>query len=240
MKEKGGKGNAGMKLFRLLVEARWFFAVSASCVATIIGITLTFGINSCRENNRVRHEMEKSMLQAADNISERFGDASEWLTVIENQNRVYRTADSLYSAGAQLSDSLCLEFRGTMPFIKISAFDHEFEKIFRGSYQIWQLQNRNDSLAFYIGQCYDGLNTVEATCENLTEGMLEQIGIVNATKGFYRMSPREWTLTLLADPQFQYYMTVRRVKTAIASEILKMALQDYETNVLPRTRRLSE
>lgn len=230
-----------VRLFHSLIEARWFFSVSASGVASIIGISLTFGINSCRENQRVKREVRKSMLQAVDNIRERFEDAQKWVDRIENQNRVFRIADSINVAGEELPDELCEEFRYTMPHIKISAFDHEFEKIFRGSYQIWQMQNGvNDSLAFYIGQCYDGLNTVESTCQTLTDSMLEQIGIVNASKNFYRLPPREWTLTLINDPRFQYYMTVRRVKANIAASILSQAKNDYDKNVVVRSDKLRD
>lgn len=232
------KKNPIAKIFRKLIEARWFFAMSASGVASIIGISLTFGINSCRENQRVRAELHKSMLQAADNIQERFEDAQQWIAIIDNQNKVYKKADSILVAGGELPDSLCIEFRGTMPYIKISAFDHEFEKIFRGSYQLWQLQNSNDRLAYYIGQCYDGLNTVESTCLDLTESMLEMIGTVNATENFYRQPPRQWTISLLNNAKFQYYMSVRRVKSAIAADILRQAKHDYDENVVWRTNKL--
>ena len=225
------------RLFHTLVEARWFFSFSSSVMATVVGISLTFGINSCRENRRMREELRKSMQQAADTLGERFIDAHEWVEAIEAQNRIFQLADSLYTGGAELPDSICEEFRYTLPFIKISAFDHEFEKIFRGSYQLWQLQNSKDSLAFYIGLCYDGLNMVENTCQDLTEGMLRQIGEVNETEHFYRLPPREWTETLLSDPRFQYYMSVRRVKSEVASHVLQLAQRDYEENVLPRTDR---
>ena len=222
----------------MMWENSWFSAMTASGIATIIGIALTFGINSCLENRKIMHEMQKSMLQAVDNIDERFEDAQKWVEIIENQNRVYRQADSIYTAGGELPDSLCQAFRYTMPYIKISAFDHEFEKIFRGSYQLWQLQNRSDSLSFYIGQCYDGLNMVESTCQSLSESMLEQIGAINAVKHFHRLSPREWTIALISDPGFQYYMAVRGVKAAIVADILMQAREDYDTNVVVRSNKL--
>lgn len=212
--------------------------MTVSVIATVLGIGLTFGIDGCVERRRQQEEMRKSMLQAVDNLGERFDDARKWVDRISAQNQAYREADSLYQAGAEVPDSLCEKVRYTLPYIKISAFDHEFEKIFRGSYQLWQLQNRSDSLAYYIGQCYDGLNMVETTCQALTEGMLEQIGAVNAVKGFHRLPPREWTLALLGDPQFQYYMSVRRVKGAVAAGILEAATADYEANVIPRSERL--
>lgn len=238
MSHKKRRRNFLSRGFDRLVEARWFFAMSASMVATITGISLTFGINSCRENRRKDDEMRKSMLQAAENLSDRFNDAQEWIDIIELQDRVYSRTDSIYFSGEELTDSICEEFRYSLPYVKISAFDHEFEKVFRGSYQLWQLQTATDSLAFYICLCYDGLNTVEKTCEYLTESLLEEIGNVNVDTHFYRSEPREWTVTLLENPRFQYYMSVRRVKAMIAAHILKMAKGDYENKVVWRAEKL--
>lgn len=238
MKQTPGRRNPVARLFRTMVEARWFFTFTSSLCATVIGITLTFGINSCRESRRARKEMQKSMLQAVDNINDRFGAAETWLARIEDQNRIYTRVDSIYQVGQAVPDSLCEEFKYTIPYIRLSAFDHQFEKIFRGSYQLWQVQSANDSLAFYIGLCYDGLNTVEYTCEELTSGLLEQLGASLAQKQYRDLTPREWTETVLSDPQFQYFMSIRRVKTAIASEILQQAKNDYDTKVIWRSEEL--
>lgn len=221
-------------------RGRWFSEMTASGLATVIGIGLTFGIDSCVTRQREKKELRKSMLQAVDNLGERFDDTQIWLDRILNQNRVYEIADSIFFSTGSLPDSLCEEFRYTMPYIKVSAFDHDFEKIFRGSYQLWQLQNNNDSLVYYISQCYDGLNLVENTCQNLTEEMIEQIGIINAAKHFHRLSPREWTETLLNDPQFQYYMSIRWGKATMASRIMQMAREDYDNNVVARSERLRD
>lgn len=214
--------------------------MTASTLATVIGIGLTFGIDGCVERRRERNELKKSMLQAVDNLGERFSDAQIWMDRILEQNRAYEIADSVYYSSGTLTDSLCEEFKYSMLYIKVSAFDHDFEKIFRGSYQLWQLQNQNDSLVYYISQCYDGLNLVENTCRTLTEEMIEQIGLINASKHFHRLSPRQWTETLLTDPQFQYYMAIRWGKATMASRILGMARGDYEHNVLPKSDRLKD
>lgn len=232
------KGKGGNRFFRMLLEARWFFSFTSSLCATIIGISLTFGINSCREQQRAREEMKKSMLQAVDNLQERFDDAAQWVEIIEEQDRVYSVADSLYREGIELPDSICEDFRYTLPYVRIASFDHEFEKIFRGSYQIWQVQSERDRLAYYIGHCYDCLNLVESTCAELTEGLLEMIGSINASRHFYRMEPRQWTMALLSDPEFQYFMSVRRVKTDIISNVLKDAQSTYLTEVIPPSKKL--
>lgn len=225
--------NPFSRAFRLLVETRWLFTFSASVCATIVGISLTFGINSCRESQRVRKEVRKSMLQAVDNLKDRLEEARRWVDIINNESRLFEVADSMYTSSGRVSDSICMEFYNSLPYIRISAFDHEFEKIFRGSYQLWQLQKGNDSLTFYISQCYDGLNMVEQTCQELTDGMIEQLGAVNAEKHFYRAEPVKWTTTLVSDPQFQYYMSVRHFKASLADYILWQTYDDFENHVIP-------
>lgn len=238
MADSPGNGRPLRRVRRRLRGRLWFAELTASTLATVIGIGLTFGIDSCVRQNRERQELRKSMLQAVDNLGERFEDTRLWMDKILAQNRVYVTVDSIYYATGDIPDSLCLDFRKTMPMIKISAYDHDFEKIFRGSYQLWQLQSASDSLAYYISQCYDGLNGVETTCKNLTEELVEQMGVVNASHHFVRQSPREWTLSLLTDPRFQYYMSTRRAKAMLASSILDAAEEDYRQNVVPRSRAL--
>lgn len=230
--------NPVSRFFRMLVEARWFFAMTASLFATITGISLTFGINSCRENQRKESEMCKSMLQAVGNIGERYASTSDWLSLLEKQNRLYFYVDSLHYAGIELSDSICEEFRYSLPIVRLSAFDHEFEKIFRGSYQLWQVQEHTDSLTYFISDCYDGINIVEATCEELTQGMLDQISIINTDLHFYRQKPKEWTLTMIEDPRFQYFMSIRRAKTETAAFVLSQVDLIYQSKVLPRSEKL--
>lgn len=216
----------------------WFLNLTASTLATVIGIGLTFGIDGCVQRRKESEVRRKSMLQAVDNLGERFDETQQWIDKLLAQNNLYEYADSLYSAGANLPDSICEQFSNTMLYVKVSAFDHDFEKIFRGSYQLWQLQTRSDSLVYYISQCYDGLNVVENTCETLTENMVEQIGIINADKHFHRLSARQWTETLLSDSRFQYYMSIRWGKAYIADRILQRAKEDYDKNVLPRCAEL--
>ena len=230
----------GGHVWRRIRVGGWFAELTASTLATMIGIGLTFGIDSCVTRQREKRELNKSLLQAVDNLGERFEDTRSWMDKITAQNDIYETADSIYSATGSLPDSICDKFRRTMPYVRVTAFDHDFEKIFRGSYQLWQLQNSNDSLVYYIGECYDVLNTVETTCQTLTEGMLEQIGEVNASKHFFRLSPREWTIALITDPQFQYYMSVRWGKMMIASALLEETEEEYETKVVALSKNLGD
>lgn len=230
---EGKKANPVKRVFRKMVEARWFYAFSASATATIVGISLTFGINSCRERQRAAKEIRKSMVQAVDNLSERLEDAGRWLDIILSENRIYEQADSICRAGEEPGDSLLMEFYNAVPYIRVASYDHEFEKIFRGSYQIWQLQNSSDSLTYYISQCYDDLNIVETTCQSLTDEMIREVGEINKTKDFFRAEPREWAMTLLRDPQFQYFMSVRMVKADVATQILESAESDYRDKILP-------
>ena len=239
MSESGSRrGNPVSRFFRMLIEARWFFTFSASATATIVGISLTFGINSCRETRKARREMEKSLIQASDNLAERMEEAEKWIEILASEDRIYERADSILTLTGSLPDSVSVEFYNSLPYIRLSSFDHEFEKIFRGSYQLWQLQNRQDSLIFYIGQCYDGLNIVESTCDAMTEGMLEQIGIINSENQFYRSPSHEWTRSLVSNPRFQYFMSVRTVKINVARSILSQVKTDYESHVLPLSESL--
>lgn len=226
------------RLQQIKLRRSWISNMTASTLATVIGIGLTFGIDGCVQRNREREVRQKSMIQAVENLGERFDETQQWIDKLMAQNDLYELADSIYTSGSTLPDSLCDRFSNTMLYVKVSAFDHDFEKIFRGSYQLWQLQTRNDSLVYYISQCYDGLNVVENTCENLTEGLVEQIGLINADKHFHRLSAREWTETLLSDARFQYYMSIRWGKTYIATRILQRAKEDYDKNVLPRLHEL--
>lgn len=222
------------RFFRHLVEARWFFAFSASVCATIVGISLTFGINSCRETKRARADMRKSLLQAADNLAERIDNVRQWLEIIENENRLYAEADSIYRLREAIPDSVAEAFYYSVPYVRITALDHEYEKVFRGSYQLWQLQSSNDSLAYYINQCFDGLNVVETTCEALSEGMISEMETINAETGFFRQEPQPWTMTLISNPRFQFFMSIRSLRTAVAASFLEQIMADYDTNVLPR------
>lgn len=233
MKRKSKGDNPVFRFFRMLVEARWFFTFSSGLCSTIIGISLTFGINSCRESRRLQRDVQKSMLQATENLGERIDEAKRWLSVIIEENKTYEVADSFLTVEGKIPQDISIDFYNSLPYVRLSSFDHEFEKIFRGSYELWQVHNNNDSLNYYISQCFDGLNIVETTCEDLTESMLELIGVINAEKNFYRSSAQEWTYTLVSNPKFQYYMSVRNVKSEIASAILEQVGEDYRTHVIP-------
>lgn len=233
MKRKSKGDNPVFRFFRMLVEARWFFTFSSGLCSTIIGISLTFGINSCRESRRLQRDVQKSMLQATENLGERIDEAKRWLSVIIEENKTYEVADSFLTVEGKIPQDISIDFYNSLPYVRLSSFDHEFEKIFRGSYELWQVHNNNDSLNYYISQCFDGLNIVETTCEDLTESMLELIGVINAEKNFYRSSAQEWTYTLVSNPKFQYYMSVRNVKSEIASAILEQVGEDYRNHVIP-------
>lgn len=234
------RDNPSGHTWRRIRAGGWFAELTASTLATIIGIGLTFGIDAWVTKEKERKELNKSLLQAVDNLGERFKDTQYWMEKIEGQNRIYEIADSIYTATGDLPDSICQQFRYTMPYVKVSAFDHDFEKIFRGSYQLWQLQNNSDSLVYYIGECYDMLNTVETTCQTLTDGMIEEIGVINAAKHFHRLTPREWTLALITDSQFQYYMAIRWGKTLLASQLLEESLEKYDAKVILRSKHMRD
>lgn len=240
MDSNNRKKNPIASFFRLLVETRWVFTFSASATATIIGISLTFGINSCRERQRVRGELEKSMVQASENLLERLEETHEWVEIIQRENRLYELADSFLKADGDIPDSVVTDFVNSIPYIRLSAFDHDFEKIFRGSYQLWQQYNSNDDLRYYIASCFDGLNVVEETCQEMTDEMLTQIEEINKTDNLFLLPKKDRINLLLKSHHFRFFMAVRAVKMQIAANILEEVQSEYDTYVVPLVKEIQE
>lgn len=214
------KENFLVRFYRRLIEARWFYTFTASATATVVGISLTFGINSCRDSLRKKTEAEQSVVQAVDNLRDRAGQVRHWSAVVEAQNRIYQTADSLYLAGTEIPDSVCEEFFMRLPVIQVSLTDHEFEKIFRGSYQIWQVLDQ-DRLKNDLDGCFETLNCMEPMCEDLIDTMMEQIMECNQSTPLSLTDARRFTESMLARPQFRFYMRLRIGKSMILSSLMQ-------------------
>jgi hypothetical protein len=58
------KQNPFSCFYHELCETRWFYTFTASCTTTIVGISLTFGINSCRESRRIKQESHRLLKRA--------------------------------------------------------------------------------------------------------------------------------------------------------------------------------
>lgn len=205
--------------FGKLIEYRWFYTFSASATATIVGISLTFGINSCRDNHRKRAEAEESVMEAVGNISIRAKQMRQWCDLLEEQNRIYLTADSIYRSGTEIPDSVCVLFRETLPQLQTFLTDHGFEKVFRESYQLWQVLDQK-KLTDLINGCFEILDYTEPLCQELLESMLSHMEECNRETPFVGRDSRFFTEAMLARPQFRLYMSLRVGKV--------MLLQNYD------------
>lgn len=200
--------------FKKLVEYRWFYTFSASATATIVGISLTFGINSCRDNHRKRAEAEDSVMEAVGNISIRSEQVRQWCDLLEEQNRIYLTADSISRSGAEIPDSVCVQFREVLPQLQTYITDHGFEKVFRESYQLWQVLEQ-DKLTDLINGCFEILDYTEPMCQDLLGSMITQMEECNAVTPFVGRDSRFFTEAMLARPQFRFYMSLRVGKVTL-------------------------
>lgn len=139
-----------------------------------MGISLTLGINSCRDNHRKKTEAEESVMEAVGNISIRTEQTGLYVGILEKQNEIYQLADSIYQSGAEIPDSICVKFKSTLPQIQTTISDHGFEKIFRESYQLWQVLDQKE-LTDLINCSFEILNYTETLSTDLIDSMLEQI-----------------------------------------------------------------
>ncbi|MGN0191208.1 MAG: hypothetical protein ACI39U_06085, partial [Candidatus Cryptobacteroides sp.] len=153
--------------FHKLFENRWFCSFTASATATVVGISLTFGINSCRDQRHKIMEAEKSVMEAVSNLSIRIDQVGEHIGLLEEQNNLFCYADSLFESGAGIPDSVCVMFKDIMPRIQTYVSDHGFEKVFRETYQLWQVLDQN-KLTNLINGCFEILNYTESLSEELT------------------------------------------------------------------------
>lgn len=101
--------------FKQLIEAKWFYTFSASAMATIVGISLTFGLNSLRESNRKESEAKRSIMQALDNINDRVEQSHGWVQVLSGQDSIFQVVNELHQSGMAIPDSTCLEFATRIP-----------------------------------------------------------------------------------------------------------------------------
>lgn len=108
------------------------------------GISLTFGLNSLRESYRKKSEAKQSIMQALDNINDRIEQSHVWIRNLSIQDSVYRIVDDLHRTGKNIPDSTCVEFASQMPLMQVYLCDHEFEKLSRESYQLWQILDHKE------------------------------------------------------------------------------------------------
>ena len=197
--------------FQKLIEYRWFYSFSASLTATVVGISLTFGINSCRDERHKVLEAEKSVMEAVSNISIRIDQLGRNVDLLENQNNLYFYVDSLFESGMEIPDSVCVIFKDMMPRIQTNICDHGFEKVFRETYQLWQVLDQN-KLTNLIDECFEVLNYTEPLSNELLESMIDQIVMCNDDTPLNGTDARFFTEAMLNRPKFQFYMSLRMGK----------------------------
>lgn len=202
------------KFYDKLIDHNWFYTFTASATATIVGISLTLGINSCRDSQRKKTEAEKSIMEAVGNIGIRIDQLNKFHDLLESQNRIYAVADSIHKTGEEIPDSICSEFKTLLSSFNFYISDHGFEKVFRESYQLWQVLDQ-DMLTRMVNANFEMLSSAEPLCAEMLNSLLDQIAKANNTTPFVGKGARTFTEIMLNRPEFAMYMAIRMSKTSM-------------------------
>lgn len=198
---------AKKSLYRKLIEARWFYTFTASAMATIVGISLTFGLNSLRESNRTKSEAKRSIMQALDNIDDRIDQSHGWIQGLSGQDSIFQVVYGMHKAGVAIPDSTCAEFAARMPLMQVYLCDHEFEKMFRESYQLWQILG-HEELRDKMTGCYELLNYIEETGKHIQDKNFDVLADCNRQSPLDVADYRKFTDNLIGNPQFTFQQTI--------------------------------
>lgn len=199
------------RLLDRLWENRWLYTFTASCMATIVGISLTFGLNSCRETRRARQEARESIIQAVENLHSRSLDIDDYLETISLQDSLYLEVSNLWYSDQQVPDSLVVAFGKALFSIRSNSSDQSFEKIFRESYQLWEVLDQ-DELTEMIRSAYVETNELEEYCishNQMLQQKLEDCEFGN----FMWKSKGEILEKVKENEKFGYYMAIRNACT---------------------------
>lgn len=226
----------GKSLYKKLIEARWFYTFTASAMATIVGISLTFGLNSLREHNRQKTEAKLSIMQALDNIDDRIDQSHGWIQGLSAQDSIYQVVEAMYRSGIEIPDSTCAEFAARIPLMQVYLCDHEFEKIFRESYQLWQILG-HDELRDKMTGCYELLNYIETTGKDVQKANLDLLAECNRTSPLNVTDYRKFTYELIRNPQFTFQMTFNRANIFVMKQ-LEQQLEDLYSDVAATCHKL--
>lgn len=221
--------NSKKSLYKKLIEARWFYTFTASAMATIVGISLTFGLNSLREYNRKKTEAKLSIMQALDNIDDRIHQSHGWIQGLSSQDSIYQAVEGMHKSGIEIPDSTCEEFAARIPLMQVYLCDHEFEKIFRESYQLWQILGHNELRDKMTG-CYELLNYIENTGKDIQNANFNILSECNKTSPLDVTDYRNFTYELIGNPQFTFQMTFNRGNIYVLKQ-LEIQLEDLYQEV---------
>ncbi len=202
------KKNPMKRLFRKMCETRWFYTFTASCTATIIGISLTFGINGCRETRRAREEARESIIQAVDELHSRARKVEVGMRTILVQDSLFFIVNDMGDTGVEAADSTKNEFCNALFSWKDTRAHKSVEKIFTESYQLWQVLDQ-DELTELIGQAYDLINMLEEFKDKHTRQLFEEIKQCELSPRFINESWEGMYDKLLSNSEFCFYMTMR-------------------------------
>jgi hypothetical protein len=210
------KKNFIVRAYRKLVETRWFYTFTASCTATIVGISLTIGINSCREQRRVRQDARESIMQAVSNLHSRSGAIDDYLKQLSLQDSTFHVAYDLYNDGKEIPDSTAGAFTDALWSYNLHFADKSFEKIFLESYQLWQELDQDDLTSCINGAFYltDLLEDYYTKHYNQIREEVKHSGISSVDE-----NSKTVTETLLKNKEFCFYMTSRSGDTRLMKMI---------------------
>lgn len=193
---------------------RWFYTFTASCTATIVGISLTFGINSCRDSRRVHKEARASIMQAVDNLHTRANYLDLVFSDLTKQDSLFTVVSELYTKNQVITDSLAQEFMQALCSYRPEINNNSFEKIFLGSYQLWQ-ELEQDDLTYLISALYSLANSLETYChyhhEQIYKEMQKCTGLGTGLRTHSAI--RNKIETLLNNDEFCFYMKSRSYST---------------------------
>jgi hypothetical protein len=206
------KKNFIVRAYRKLVETRWFYTFTASCTATIVGISLTIGINSCREQRRVRQDARDSIMQAVNNLHSRSEGIDDYLKQLSLQDSTFQVAYDLYNDGKEIPDTIAGAFTDALWSFCFHFGDRSFEKIFLESYQLWQELDQDEltkgiTAAFYLTDLLEDYYTKHY---NQIREEMKHSGVRSVDEDYKTL-----TETLLKNKEFCFYMSARSGDTPL-------------------------
>jgi hypothetical protein len=209
------KQNPLSRLYHKLCETRWFYTFTAGCTATIVGISLTFGINGCRESRRIKLEAQESIMQAVQNLHDRADLADDLLEQIKLQDSIYLTVLAYNMNHVEIPDSLADACVSAMISDHDTFADTSFEKICRESYQLWQ-ELDHDDLTNKISKGYLFVNHIENFCQSSRLALLQKLDETDFKESLWSGDSHSVTDILAQNRRLHFLMGTRYESTKSA------------------------
>lgn len=208
------KDNPLKRFIRLLIDNKWFFTCTASGMATIIGISLTFGLNSCREKQRRHKESVMLIERTIVNIENRAKKVNAAINILTDYGKTLNTICEDYQADPQsiVSDSVVDKFVDAIGTSWFFVNDRSVEQIFLNSYESWNVIG-DLATAERIGLCFDQLNYLEGECYRLFDNMDNVVRNCNTSKGIMDMDRADFVKALIEDRDFRFTLMQHELKT---------------------------